>query len=174
MIYHDGRRDSLAFFREHRDLIGEIKSVTLVDYNNVDVMLYCFKIVGEMGEIWLSNWYLRAYTDTIVRELGYPEAAIEATKKSEFVLGPPNNWKPRGIVRDEARRDEATLASAEEVLDFLHEFHGENGVMPVAKEILDGCDSITTQSMAHDRLYLLRDQGNIHIHRRKVRGIVLL
>lgn len=171
MIYHDGRRDSLAFFREHRDLIGEIVSVTMDDHK-VDVILYCFKIIGEMGEIWLSNWYL--YVDTIVRELGYPEDAIKATKSGVFVLGPPSRWKPRGIFRDEVRRDEATLSSAEEVLDFLHEFSGENGFMPIAREIMLGCDSITSQPMAHDRLYLLRDQGSIHIHRRRVRGIVLL
>ena len=175
MIYHDGRRDSLAFFREHRDLIGEIKSVTLVDYNNVDVILYCFKIVGEMGEIWLSNWYLQSYVDTILKELGYPEEAIDAATKNEFDFGPPNRWKPKLVRRVTMRRpSEATLASAEEVLDFIHEYHTENKIMPMAWEIRDGCDSVTSTSIAHDRLRFLRDRGDIYIHHKKVRGIVLL
>lgn len=176
MIYHDGRRDSLAFFREHRDLIGEIKSVTLVDYNNVDVMLYCFKIVGEMGEIWLSNWYLKSYVDTILRALGYPEEAIDAATKNEFDFGPPNRWKPKLVRRVTMQHPaEATLASAEEVLDFIHEYYIENNeIMPTAKEIRDGCDSVVSISMAHSRLYLLRDRGEILIQHRKTRGIVLL
>ena len=38
MIYCDGRRDSLEFFHEHRDRIGEIKSVTLSDEEIVELL----------------------------------------------------------------------------------------------------------------------------------------
>ena len=174
MIYHDDKSrfgDGLAFLQAHRQLIGEVESITMADSSN---LAYPFKVVGEMGEIWLSSW---ANVPAIMRELGYPEEAVDAARKNaEFRFGPPRGWKLKPA-RDHytpSRVSQDMLDSAEEVLTFLETYHEENESMPTGPEIMAGCDSVATISMAHDRLRLLQQQGRIHRHYRRHRGIVLL
>lgn len=156
MIYHDNGQDSLSFFQEKVHLIGEIKSVTMTSETGVR---YRFKVIGKVGEIWLSD---EGVTPQIMEELGYPQGAVGSR---DFQLGPPNRWKPN---------PPAISESAQEVFDFIKGYYAEWKIMPVAREITDGCDGISSTSVAHARLYALRDMGYILIYPYKARGIVLL
>jgi len=182
MIYHDrghgASGKSLSFFREHLELIGEIESIAMVDYQRTEIV-YPFKVIGEMGEIWLSGCTAGhqdggSYTTVqVMRELDYPNEACQMVfKNREFQLGPPNNWKPKPVLKRRIPR--IAQNSAEEVLEFIKDYHAEYKIMPTAQEIKDGCESISSKSIAHDRLHLLQDLGKIKIYRRKHRGIVLL
>ncbi len=181
MIYLDNgygvSEKSLAFFREHKHLVGEIESIKMIPYTNTEI-IYPFKVVGDVGEIWLSGCTAgyggegpRATID-ILKELGYPDEACDVVYKNcEFTLGPPSRWRPTPLPKRIPRFAEE---SAEEVLDFIRDYYAKSKIMPTAGEIKAGCDSITSVSKAHDRLYILRDHGYIHIRHRRHRGIVLL
>lgn len=175
--YHISER-SLAFFREHLHLIGEIESIAMTDYTNFEIV-YPFKIIGDMGEIWLSGCAAGCAAEEshatvqILTELDYPDDALQVVfGNREFMLGPPNKWKPTPLLKNRIPR--VAEESGEEVLDFIKDYHAENKIMPTAREIAAGCGSVSSVSMAHDRLRFLRDQGHIHIRHRKHRGIVLL
>ena len=175
--YHISEK-SLAFFREHKHLIGEIESIKMTSYTNLEI-IYPLKVIGNVGEIWLSGC-AAGYTGEgphatvqILTELGYPDDALQVVfGNREFKLGPPNRWKPKPLLKNRIPR--VAEESAEEILDFIRDYHIENKNMPTAKEIAAGCESVSSISMAHDRLSFLRDQGHIHIRHRKQRGIVLL
>ena len=182
MIYlddgHGISETSLALFQEHKHLIGKIESIKMTDYGNFEVV-YPFKIVGDVGEIWLSGCVAGFAgegphtTVQILTELGYPDDACQVVfGNREFLLGPPNKWKPTPLLKNRIPR--IAEESAEEVLDFIRDYHAENEIMPTGVEIAEGCDGVPSISVAHDRLRLLRDQGYIHIRHRKHRGIVLL
>lgn len=183
MIYHDDghgiSKKSLSFFREHRHLVGEIKSVTMASYID-DEIVYPFRVIGEYGEIWLSGCtagYMGEGPHTtvqIMRELDYPYDACQMVfGNREFQLGPPKGWKPKPVLKRRIPRG-VSEGSAQEVLYFIEDYHTKHKIMPTAQEIKDGCDSISSKSIAHDRLHLLQDWGLIKIYKRKHRGIVLL
>lgn len=147
MIYLDDGygfgQKSLAFFREHKHLIGEIESIAMTDYTNPEI-IYPFKVIGDVGEIWLSGCHTAAQ---ILTELGYPTDALQVIfGNREFTLGPPNRWKPKPLLKNRGSR--IAEESAEEVLDFIRDYHIENKNMPTAKEIAAGLDSISSVSMA--------------------------
>ena len=180
MIYHDNGiyrgvpEKSLAFFREHLHLIAEIKAITMTSHARLEIV-YPFKVIGEMGEIWLSGCtagYLGEgpeATVQIMKELGYPLDACGVVFRSrEFQMGPPNRWKPKPAPK------KSVPEIALEVLGFIEEFYAENRFMPTGVEIYDGCDNITNISAAYERLHLLKEMGHIEIRHRVPRGIVLL
>ena len=180
MIYHDDGRyrgvaeKSLAFFQATLYLIGEIKAIKMTDYVRSETV-YPFKVIGEMGEIWLSGCtagYLGEgpeATVQIMQELGYPvDACGVVFRNREFQMGPPNRWKPKPVPK------KSIPDLAMEVLEFIEEFYAENGFMPTGGEIKDGCENITNVSAAHERLHSLKEMGYIEIRYRKPRGIVLL
>ena len=182
MIYLDDgygiSEKSLVFSQEHRHLIGEIESIAMTDYTNLEI-IYPVKIIGNVGEIWLSGCFAGYEgksphtTARILTELGYPDDALQVVfGNCEFLLGPPNRWKPKPLLKNRIPR--VAEESGEEVLDFIRDYHAENKIMPTAKEIAAGCESVSSVSMAHDRLRFLKDRGHIHIRHRKHRGIVLL
>lgn len=181
MIYLDDGygvpEKSLAFFREHKHLLGEIESIAMTSYTLE--IIYPFKIIGDVGEIWLSGCFAgyagegSHTTAPILTELGYPDDALQVVSENrEFLLGPPNRWKPKPLIKNRTPR--VAEESGEEILDFIKDYHAANKIMPTAKEIAAGCDSVSSVSMAHDRLHFLKDQGYIHIRYRQHRGIVLL
>jgi len=180
MIYHDGgiyrgvAEKSLAFFRACLYLIGEIKAITMTSHARLEIV-YPFKVIGKMGEIWLSGCtagYLGEgpeATVQIMQELGYPlDACGVVFRNPEFQMGPPNRWKPKPVPK------KAIEDVAIEVLEFIEEFYAENRFMPTGAEINDGCPNITSRAGAHERLHSLKKMGYIEIRHRKPRGIVLL
>lgn len=179
MIYLDNGygvpEKSLVFFRKHKHLLGEIESIAMTDYMNTEI-IYPFKIIGDVAEIWLSGCsavHGLRITVQILTELGYPHDALQVVfENREFLLGPPNRWRPTPLLKNRTPR--VAEESGEEILDFIKDYHTANKIMPTAKEIAAGCDSVSSVSMAHDRLHFLKDQGYIHIRYRQHRGIVLL
>jgi len=133
LIWHDDgngvTEESLSYFREHRDRIGDVWGVTMLDYKDRYVK-YPLRIQGALGEVWLSG--CRAGyggegphgTHVVLQELGYSEPHTRYPfERSRFELGPPFAPDAEEYGEPEAGLTEDNLAVLRDIREF-YEVHG--------------------------------------------------
>lgn len=169
--------DSLAYFCEYKNRIGPIVRVAMLNYyEDSQWVTYPFRIVGEMGEIWLSGCNAGFSGEgprgsvTVLKELGYAEPYCNwPLEKAAFELGPIQS-----PVSPSSRDLTVPLTDAhEEILEVVREYRKVNDKMPTVKEIGKECE-LTGKHTVYMRLRELEDAGYIKRTPRKARSIELL